>query len=178
MRACLLSFSFITRNFAISFEWNSNDHGHSIMAMQQRQKTLLKMRDIARAHELHEGSIIALAKRFHASTTTVSKAIRQPAAAWQAAIDKAKRGEPRPWEYAAATLEPIHVGPGDRIVAFVMQVEGQAAMARVDGPSIVPAANMLGRDGWEIAHVTTEGERVRFLLKRPQFDINWRATRQ
>ena len=128
--------------------------------------TLLKSRDIARAHEQKEGSIAILAKRFHASTSTVSRAIRRPAAAWQADIDAAKHGETRSWEYAAATLEPIHGDPADRIVAYALQLEGQAAMIRVDGPSIVPAANVLGTDGWEIVHVTTEGSRVRFLLKR------------
>jgi len=134
--------------------------------MQLRQKTLLKIRDIARAHENKEGSIVTLAKRFHASTSTVSKAIRRSAVDWQAAIDAAKHGTTSRWEYTVATLEPIHSDPADRIVAYAVQLEGQATMNRVDGPSIVPAANLLGNDGWEIVHVTGEGERVRFLLKR------------
>ena len=134
--------------------------------MQLRQKTLLKLRDIARAHENKEGSIITLAKRFHASTSTVSKAIRRPAADWQADIDTTKHAISPRWEYTAATLDPIHADPADRIVAYAVQLEGQATMIRVDGPSIVPAANLLGNDGWEIVHVTGEGDRVRFLLKR------------
>ena len=159
-------FSFNISCMTMHIEQITSDHGCSIMDKQPRFTTLLKSRDIARAHENKEGSIAILANRFHASTSTVSKAIRHPSAAWQAEIDKTKRGELRSWEYAAATLEPIHLSPDDRIVAYALQLEGQATMARVDGPSIVPAANALGRDGWEIVHVASEGGRVRFLLKR------------
>ena len=60
----------------------------------------------------------------------------------------------------------VHGTPDDLIVAYALQLEGQVKIMRVDGPSIVPAANLLGRDGWEIVHVVNEDERVRFMLKR------------
>ena len=142
----------------------------TITTKPRQQATLMKLRDIARAREDGEGNIATLAKRFHASNSTVGKAIHQTATAWQAEIDAAKHGPQQAWEYAAATLEPIHGSPDDRIVAYAMMLEGQVKMTRVDGPSIVPAANLLGLDGWEIVHVVNEDERVRFLLKRSTRD--------
>ncbi|HME56434.1 MAG TPA: hypothetical protein VKM55_29815 [Candidatus Lokiarchaeia archaeon] len=137
-------FSFIFSHRTIDANQIDHDHGCTITIKQPQRTTLLKLRDIAQARENKKGSIEALAKRFHASTSTVSKAIQRPVAEWQAEIDRATRGELRKWEYIAATLEPIHSDPADRIVAYAVQLEGQATMIRVDGPSIVPAANQLG----------------------------------
>src|SRR5271157_4797249 len=139
---------------------------------------LLKKRDIARAYEAKEGNIAILAERFRASSTTVQDAIKRKAVEWQTLIDvfKASSGSgkrpiqlpwPRSWEYAGATLDPIYGDPANNIEAYAVQVEGQDAVSRVDGPSIVPAANMFGRDGWEVVHVKEKDNRFTFLLKRP-----------
>lgn len=128
---------------------------------------LLKLRDIARAYEAGEGKVRALANRFHASTSTVAEAIRRPSSEWQADIDAAKHGALRQWEYSSSILDPIYGVPGDRIVAYAMRIDGQSTTRRVDEPSMVAAANVLGRDGWEIVHVDKEDARITFLLKRP-----------
>ncbi|HME55351.1 MAG TPA: hypothetical protein VKM55_24295 [Candidatus Lokiarchaeia archaeon] len=127
--------------------------------------TLLKLRDIARAYEAGEGKVRALASRFHASTNTVSEAIHRPSTEWQADIDAANHGALRQWEYAAAVLDPIQAG-GTRLEAYALRIEGQSITRRVEGTSIVAAANVLGRDGWEIVHIV-EGEHPHFFCKRP-----------
>jgi hypothetical protein len=121
-----------------------------------------KKRDIARAYEDKEGSIAAMARRFHASSRTVQEAIKHDAAWWQARIAGLETGTAIPSQASGPTppcqhqvLGLVHLNGKDGKPGYqVKAASGTTVM--VEG-TIDDVLDALSADGWEIVQLVPRG---------------------